>query len=402
VTVEYEPVALEYLQPRTRPGRRAPLHGVEEPPLLRRVDWGLLAAVAALVGYGLWAIEGITRHDVPGDPAYYLVRQALFAAVGLVGMVLAAVIDPRLYRRGKGLIYALMLGLMALVFVVGSVARGSKRWIDISFFRFQPSELGKVLFVLFVAAFLADRARRVEEARTSLGLLALALPPIVLIFLQPDIGTGLVYAAALAACLFIAGARWLHLALLGAAAVAVAIAVLWLLPSLGVEVLKPYQTARLTGFTNPDEDPQGSTYNVRQSITAVGAGGLTGLGVEGATQTNLDYLPEHATDFAFASLAEQRGFLGASALLVLYLLVVWRGLRIVARAGDAFSAVAAAGIVSAFLFQVFVNVGMTIGVAPVTGITLPFVSVGGSSLVSNLVAMGILQAIHIRGRSSRP
>ncbi len=294
--------------------------------------------------------------------------------------------------------FTLALGLLVVVFVAGTVARGSKRWIDLSFFRFQPSEFGKVLLVLFLAGFLADRAKRVEEVRTLCLTVALALPPIVLVFVQPDIGTGLVYAAAVGACLFIAGARWLHLAWLGALAVAAAAAVLWLLPSAGVQVLKPYQTARLTGFTNPDQDPQGTTYNVRQSITAVGAGGLTGRGVEGATQTNLLYLPEHATDFAFASLSEQRGFVGSAGLLLLYLLVVWRGLKIVAGAADAVSAVAAAGIVLAFVFQVFVNVGMTIGVAPVTGITLPFVSVGGSSLVANLVAMGVLQGIRMRSR----
>jgi rod shape determining protein RodA len=166
-------------------------------------------------------------------------------------------------------------------------------------------------------------------------------------------------------------------------------------------VLKPYQQDRLTGFTHPDSDPQGATYNINQSITAVGAGGLGGRGPEEATQTAFNYLPEHATDFAFASLAEQRGFLGAAVLLLLYLLVVWRALNVMAVARDLFSAIVAGGIVVAFLFQVFVNVGMTIGIAPVTGIPLPFVSVGGSSLITNLFAMGILQAIHAHGVGGR-
>ena len=161
---------------------------------------------------------------------------------------------------------------------------------------------------------------------------------------------------------------------------------LWFLPAAGVEVLKPYQTARLTGFANPDADPSGLTYNVTQSITAIGAGGLDGRGVREASQTRLDYLPEHATDFVFASFAEQRGFFGASILLLLYLLVVWRGLRVITLAGDLYGAVVAAGIVFGFLFQIFVNVGMTMGIAPVTGIPLAFVSVGGSSMVANLVA----------------
>jgi rod shape determining protein RodA len=168
-----------------------------------------------------------------------------------------------------------------------------------------------------------------------------------------------------------------------------------------VHVLKPYQQARLTHFTHPTQDPTGATYNVAQSINAVGAGGFRGRGVAGSTQTNYHFLPEHATDFAFASLAEQRGFFGVSVLLLLYLLVVWRGLKVIAIARDPFSAIAAGGIVFAFMFQVFVNVGMNIGVAPVTGIPLPFVSVGGSALIANLLAIGVLQAIHIRG-ASRP
>src|SRR5581483_6019385 len=158
---------------------------------------------------------------------------------------------------------------------------------------------------------------------------------------------------------------------------------------------------RLAGFLNPSKDPRGTTYNITQSLIAVGSGGARGRGTSSETQTGLDYLPEHATDFAFASLAEQRGFLGAAFLLLLYLLVVWRGLKVISLARDQFSAIVAGGILMAFLFQVFVNVGMTIGIAPITGIPLPFVSVGGSSMVANLLAIGVLQAIHARGRLRR-
>jgi rod shape determining protein RodA len=200
------------------------------------------------------------------------------------------------------------------------------------------------------------------------------------------------------AMLFVAGARWLHVAALISIVAFTALLIVWLLPSVGVEVLEPYQQKRLTAFVDRDSDPQGASYNVQQSILAIGAGGPRGRGVANATQTNLDYLPEHATDFAFASLAEQRGFIGASILLLLYLLVVWRGLRVVTYASDAFSAIVAGGIVFALLVQVFVNVGMTMGIAPVTGIPLAFVSVGGSALVTNLLAVGVLQAIHARGR----
>jgi rod shape determining protein RodA len=368
---------------------------------LRRLDWVLLLAVGAVVAYGLWAVAGITRHDVAGNEDYYVVRQSIAAGLGFVGFLVALVIDPDRYRRAQKGIYAVTLLLMLLVFPLGDTTRGSKRWIELGGFQLQPSEFGKLLFVLAIAGFLADRARRVQEPKVVLQTLGLGLLPILLVFKQPDLGTALVYSAAVAACLFVAGIRWSHLAVLLSAGVLVVASVVWFLPAAGIEVLEPYQTARLTGFTNPDSDPAGTTYNVTQSITAVGSGGLNGRGVEGATQTRLDYLPEHHTDFVFAALAEQRGFFGAALLLGLYLLVVWRGLRVIAVARDAFSAIVAGGIVIAFLFQVFVNVGMTMGIAPVTGIPLPFVTVGGSSMVANLIAIGVLQAIHARGHQGR-
>jgi rod shape determining protein RodA len=367
-------------------------------PLLARLDWVMMLAVLGIVAFGLWVISGITRDDVAGDPSYYVYRQVVFIVVGLLALLVAVLIDPDVYRRFTKHTYAGTLALFVVVFLTGTVARGSKRWIDLGFFRFQPSEFGKLLVVLALAGFLADSFRRAGETRTVLATIGLAIPPMVLVFVQPDIGSALVYVAALGAVLFVAGTRWPHLVVIGAITAAAIVSVLWLLPAAGVDVLKPYQKNRLTGFLHPAQDPRGSTYNVTQSITAVGSGGTSGRGVAGATQTNLNYLPEHATDFAFASLAEQRGFFGAGFLLMLYLLVVWRGLKVVTVARDAFSAIAAGGIVFAFLFQVFVNVGMTIGIAPVTGIPLPMVSVGGSSMVANLLAIGVLQAIYTRGR----
>jgi rod shape determining protein RodA len=365
--------------------------------IVRRLDWLLLLAAGALVAYGLWAIGGITRFDVPGNPDYYVSRQAIAAGIGLAGMVVAIFIPTSVYERHWRALYGATIGLMLFVFVFAEAVRGSKRWIDVGPFQLQPSEFGKTFFVLAIAGFLVERGRRVTQLGTVLTALGLGLVPLTLVFLQPDLGTALVYGAALTAVLFLAGVRWLHLALLAITTTVLVTSVLWVLPSAGVEVLKPYQTARLTGFTNPDSDPGGLTYNVTQSRTAVGAGGLSGRGVEGASQTRLDYLPEHATDFVFASFAEQRGFIGTSILLLLYLLVVWRGLRVITVAGDLYGAVVAGGIVFAFLFQVFVNVGMTMGIAPVTGIPLAFVTVGGSSMVANLVALGVLQAIHARG-----
>jgi len=369
-----------------------------EVSLLRRLDWVLLATVVAIVGYGLWAIDGITKFDVTGDPDYYVTRQAAYALLGAIGLIVALLIDPQLYRRHSKFVFGALIAMLLLVPVIGVEVRNTRRWIELGAFQFQPSEFGKLLVILFLAAFLADRGKRIAEGRTVLAATGLAFVPMVLVFLQPDLGTAVVYAAALWATLFIAGTRWVHLsALLGVAALA-AVVVLWAAPAAGVQILADYQHDRLTGFLNPSENPQGSTYNITQSTTAVGAGGLDGRGVSGATQTSGNYLPEHHTDFVFASLAEQRGFFGVSILLLLYLLLIWRAIKVITFATDAYAATIAGGIAFVFLVQIFINVGMTIGMAPITGIPLPFVSSGGSSMVVNLTAVGVLQSICVRRR----
>ena len=374
-----------------RPRREAQAAGVAD--MFRRLDWLLMGALVAVTAYGLWAIDGITRHDAGGSS---LSHQVVYAMGGVIVFTITLFVDPDRYRRLWRPIYFGTLAIMVLVLAAGAATRGSRRWIDVGFFKFQPSEFGKVLFVLVLAGFLAERRHSIQTARTPLAAIGFGLLPILLVFVQPDIGTALVYTAAMAAVLFVAGIRWSHLAVLATIATGIALAVLWLLPAAGMNVLKPYQAQRLTGFTHPDNDPRGATYNLRQSIITVGAGGLRGRGVGGATQTGLDYIPEHATDFAFASLAEERGFFGASILLLLYLLVVWRALKVVASSRDLYCAIVAGGIAAMFLFQVFVNSAMAMGIAPITGIPLPFVSVGGSSLITNFLALGVLQAIHMR------
>jgi len=381
-------------------GRARRREAADVASIVRRLDWVLIGAVAALVAYGLWAIADITRHDVTGNPHYYLTRQAVYAAIGVVCLLAAVLIDPDVYRTRWRVIFGGTCFVIAIVLLTGPI-RGSKRWLDLGFFRFQPSEFGKVLFVLALAGFLSERSRRLNEPRTTLTAVGLALVPIFLVFLQPDFGSALVYCAATAAVLIVAGSPWTHLGALAAGAVAVAVLVLGVMPAAGVPVLKRYQQQRLTDFLKPDSDPGGTTYNITQSKNAIGAGQFHGRGPNNATQTTLNFLPEHHTDFVFASLAEERGFVGAAFLLMLYLLVVWRGLRIVTLAREPFSAIVAGGLVVALLFQVFVNVGMTMGIAPITGIPLPFVSVGGSSMIANLIAVGLLLSIHVRARAGR-
>jgi rod shape determining protein RodA len=367
--------------------------------LLGRLDWLLLGGLVAVSFYGLYAIDGISRND-PGGSAMH--RQALYAVVGLVMFAVTLFIDPAWFSRLTRLLYFTLLGSLLLVLVVGAASNGATRWINIGFFQFQPSEFGEVLFVLAIAGLLVS-GRAATSALTPLRAIGYAVVPIMLVFVQPDFGTALVFTAALAGMLLVAGVRWLHLGVLLVVTVAGALAILWLLPAAGVNVLKPYQTARLTGFTHPSNDPRGATYNLSQSIIAVGAGNLRGRGVVGATQTGLDYLPSHDTDFAFASLAEEHGFFGASILLLLYLLVVWRALKVITVARDLYSAIVAGGITFMFLFEMFVNTGMTMGIAPITGIPLPWVSVGGSSMITNFIAVGVLQAIYMRrvGRRRR-
>ena len=382
-----------------RDHRAARAHvGSEVGAYLRHLDYLLIAAVAGVVTYGIWVLTAVTRNDVPGDATYFVSRQEVYIAVGAVLAAVTTAVSPEIYRRYAKALYALTVVLLLLVLVVGDDVRGSKRWIEFGSFRFQPSEIGKVLLILFLAAFVANRVRGDSAWKTVWGAVGLAALPMLLVFKEPDFGSTLIYGSALLAVLFFGGVPWKHLATLAIVTALVALSVLWFLPSAGVEVLDTYQKDRLIGFVHPDVDPSGTTYNVNQSITAVGSGGLNGRGVAGASQTNMNYLPEHNTDFIFSSLAEQRGFLGAAILLLLYAFIAWRGIKIVALAPSLYTSAVAGAIVFSFLFQIFVNVGMTIGIAPVTGIPLPFVSFGGSSMITTMLMIGLLEAIHVRGR----
>lgn len=366
--------------------------------VLHHLDYMLVAAVAALVAYGLWIVESVTADDEPGDPGFFVRRQAIFAVLGVLAFLACTWVDAERLRRLRHVLFAISIVLMVAVLVFGTDVRGSKRWIDLSFFQLQPSELGKVVLIIFLAGFLAGRGRNVERFSTVVAAVGIAALPGLLVFFEPDFGTSMIYAFALLGALFFAGVRWPYLTALALAAATVALLAVWILPNAGVDVLKPYQVDRLIGFIHPDSDPTGTTYNVNQAITAVGSGGLDGRGIAGASQTQQNFLPEHHTDFIFASLAEQRGFLGAAILLLLYAVVIWRGMKIVARAESAFAAIVAGSIVTAFLFQIFLNIGMNTGIAPITGITLPFISYGGSSMIVSLGMVGILESIHIRGR----
>ena len=365
--------------------------------IFARLDYILLAAVAALVGFGLWIVGTITRDDIRGDPSFFLSRQALAAAAGAVVMAVLAGVNPDILRRLRMPFSAATIALLIVVLLTPEV-RGTHRWIEVGSFNFQPSEFVKIMLAVVLAAFVANRAAAGVDFSTAAGAILLAVPPIVLVFVQPDLGTASLFVVGLVAVVFFGGASWRMLGSIAAVAAAVVAGLIWILPANDVDILRPYQVDRLSGFLDPSSDPAGSTYNVNQSITAIGSGGLTGRGSEDATQTSSFFLPEHATDFVFSSAAEQHGFVGALALLLLYAVVVWRGIRIISIAPSLFSALLAGALIASLICQVAINVGMTMGIAPVVGIPLPFVSYGGSSMVASLAMIGVLMAIHVRGR----
>ena len=368
--------------------------------LLLSFDPGLALAVVGLAICSLVVVGAATSDDVPGDPRYFVDRQAAVLPGRRIrggrpladGLLASSRGQPRALRP----LIASLLAVMAL----GSVARGSRRAIDLPFFSFQASEIVKVLLIVSLAGFAVDRTRRGSPtARTTARLLLLGLIPAALVMAQPDLGSALVLIVITLSVLFFAGTPWRHfaaLAALGLAAIAIAIVAL---PAAGVNVLHDYQKERLTAFLHPSDTSSDEGYQQNQSRIAIGAGEKTGRG-ERATQTKLNFLPEHHTDFVFAVVGERWGFAGAALVLSLYALLIWRGLRILTISKNLFGVLIAGGIVAMLLFQVFVNVGMTVGIMPITGIPLPLMSYGGSSILSTMIAIGLLQSIYAQGRSA--
>jgi rod shape determining protein RodA len=279
-----------------------------------RLDPLLLLAAVGLIACSVYTVGTATQDDIPGDPNFYAYRQAGYAVVGIVLMLLLSRFDYSRVREWKFGMYTLTIAGILLVYALGVTARGSKRALDFGFFSFQASELGKLLLVLALSAFVVDRLRRVGDRETTSRIMLLALVPGILVVGQPDLGSGLVYVAIALAVLFVAGTKWTHFAALGGVAAGAVVLVLVAAPAVGVEVLKPYQTDRLTAFLHPTDNPRKEGYQVNQSLTAIGSGGKTGRGDE-ATQTRLDFLPEHHTDFVFSVVGEEFGFTGAALVL---------------------------------------------------------------------------------------
>ncbi|MBV9335858.1 MAG: rod shape-determining protein RodA, partial [Solirubrobacterales bacterium] len=367
------------------------------PHVLTKFDPLLLLAAVGLAACSLITLKGATRTLNAGHPLYFVERQAIYFGLGLAVALILARIDYSMLREYKYGLYAVMVALNLVVLGMPKV-QGAARWIPLPFFQLQSSEFGKVLLIAAVSAFAVDRSRRLHEPRTTAKIMLLAILPALMVIPQPDLGTALVYIAGGFAILFFAGTSWKQLTALVVLFVLAITFVLVVAPATGHHLLKPYQMQRLTGFLHPSHDPRNQTYNILQSLTAIGSGGKSGLGTAGATQVNLHYLPAPDTDFIFAVVGETYGFVGAAVVLSLYALMIWRTLRILTMSKNLYGTLIAGGVLAMLMFQVFINAGMTIGIMPITGVPLPLMSYGGSSVLVTFIAIGLLQSIYVQAR----
>jgi len=332
-------------------------------------------------------------YSAGGQDSGLIIRQLIRMGTAFVVLLLLAQIHPDRMRDGAYWLYGLGLILLVAVLVFGHEGKGAQRWLDLGFFRFQPSELMKLAVPLLVASFLAERPLPPTAWRLIIGLMIIVLPSL-LIAKQPDLGTSLLIASSGLIVLFLSGIRW-RIILGFITLCASALPVLWY-------VMHAYQRQRVLTFLNPESDPLGSGYHIIQSKIAIGSGGLFGRGWLEGTQSHLEFLPERSTDFIFAVLAEEFGLVGVGLLLFWYLLVAGRGLFIASQAQTSFARLLAGSISATFLVYVFVNVGMVTGLLPVVGVPLPLVSYGGTSMVTLLAGFGILMSIHTHRRMMSP
>ena len=367
---------------RASPAKRAIRHFP-----LRNIDKLLLFSAIALAVFGIIMIYSATRADVPST--YFLKRQVMYLLLSLAVMTLAAGFDYRKMMPYSKIFYGVVILLLMLVFLFPA-SGGAHRWIPLWLFDLQPSELAKLAVIIMLATFAADRRMEIRSNREFLQALAIAAVPMFFIFLEPDLGVTLSVLIIFIGMMLVGGARLRQIAVLVVSASALVIG------GIELHLLKAYQLTRLLVFVRPDIDPLGAGYNLAQSKIAIGSGQLFGKGLFHGTQTNLKFIPAHHTDFIFSVVGVELGFIGGMLLLALFTILIWRGFKIAASAKDPFGTMLATGIVVMLFFQILLNVGMTMGIMPVTGITLPFMSFGGSSLAVNFLCIGLLLNIGMR------
>ena len=352
------------------------------PKILKSVDYFLFLAMILLLVFGLTVILSTNREAFG--------RQIIFAITGLVIYLGASIFDYRLLKSASIGLYLVVLGLLGLVLISGVITRGAVRWLEFGvgqFRQFQPSEFSKIALILLLASLLRNRVASLSF-KIFLASLALAAVPVVLVYFQPDLGTSIILFTIWLGILVTAGLKPVYLFLMAASGLGLLVP-LW-------SILKDYQRQRIISFLNPALDPLGGGYNVLQAIIAVGSGRVWGRGFGRGTQSHLQFLPEHYTDFIFASLSEEWGFVGSLLLLLFFVVLLVRILMVAQEAGDDFGTLIAVGVFSFLLPQVFINIGMNLGIMPITGIPLPLVSYGGSSLWVTMVALGLVQSVAIR------
>ena len=356
---------------------------------LRRMDFTLIAATAAIIVMSLVIIGSATHINTPSDERYWFVqRQGLFAILNGALAVFLMNFDYKMLQRYGNRLYIFNIIMLLAVMFLGHSALGAQRWIQLGPITLQPSEFSKIIMIVSLAAMLEDKIGKLNNLHDLLPVAAYVGLPFLLVMKQPDLGTSLVFMAIFLGMIFASGVNLRLLGSIFAAGIA-CMPILW-------HFLKDYQKMRIMVFMDPNVDPLGSGYHIIQSKIAIGSGMLFGKGLFGGTQSQLNFLPENHTDFIFAVVGEELGFIGAAFLLVLYLIVLWRGVKIARDASDTFGMLLAVGITSMLAFHVLVNVGMTTGIMQVTGIPLTLMSYGVSSLTTNIMSIAILLNIHMR------
>ena len=350
-----------------------------------------LAFYAAALGIIGLLVAYTNSSGAPLAPGSTFTRALMWFALGIVGFAVAAAFDYRWLRTFSWLVYLFTLGMLGLTLVIGVTINGAQRWISIAGLQFQFSELAKVLMIAVLAAFLAARKDKLSSLWTIVGATLLTIPAFLLVLVQPDLGTSLVFLAILVGMLFMSGAslKWMTLGL---------VAVIGVMPVIWSQ-LQDYQRRRVLSFLDPTSDQSGAGWQALQSQIAVGSGGFFGKGLTNGSQSSSSFLPVQSTDFAFAVLLEELGFIGGIVVLLLFIGLIWRVLLIGWRSESVFGVAFASGVASMIVFQVLVNAGMVAGMMPVTGIPLPFITHGGASLTSIAIALGLLQSINIRRAS---
>tara|TARA_B100000029_G_scaffold516161_1_gene627294 strand:- start:333 stop:1463 length:1131 start_codon:yes stop_codon:yes gene_type:complete len=371
--------------------------GTQTPQEWARFDYLLILIALALVAYGLILIHSGSTESGEGlkislnSPA---IRQGIFAIASLVAMILISRLDYHALLHYAWWIYGITLFVLLLLLIIGQTDFGSTRWFDLGVFQLQPSEFAKLSLIIILARLISDRGGDVKNIKTLLFTLLLSIPPLFLVFIQPDLGTSIIFITIWIGLVLVAGATRRHLVILGAFFLAL-IPFVW---TFGVE---DYQIERISVVLNAEEDPLDSGYNPIQAQIAIGSGGLLGKGLFEGEQTQLNFLKVPTKDFIFSVLGEELGFLGAIILLGLFLLLLWRIIRSAQFAGDTSGQLLSVGIVTMILFQLFINVAVNLGIFPVTGLPLPFVSAGGSSLLTLFISLGIVQSVVIHHRAYR-